>query len=188
MRQLACLRWNRCLLDRDVVGARAAAQFADITNDVCATRGINYRGKRHGQVIRHGKDEEMVPMEAVGCMLAGGWEGKMEILGKSERERKVRREQKGPRVRQRSVQQQQRDAAAQGRAWVKCTCTGCGAQVPVHVKWRKPLVMCKECRAKRRRRLLAAHAQSCANKALSPRMPAGGWPVGGGLPSLGKRR
>ena len=28
------------------------------------------------------KDEKMVSTEAVGCMLAGGREGKMEILGK----------------------------------------------------------------------------------------------------------
>jgi prolyl oligopeptidase len=32
-------------------------------------------------VVRDGKDEKMVPTEAVGCMLVGGWEGKMEILG-----------------------------------------------------------------------------------------------------------
>ena len=33
-------------------------------------------------VVRDGKDEKMVPTEAVGCMLAGGREGKMEILAK----------------------------------------------------------------------------------------------------------
>ncbi len=31
-------------------------------------------------VVRDGKDERMVPTEAVGCTVPGGWEGKMEIL------------------------------------------------------------------------------------------------------------
>ena len=31
-------------------------------------------------VAREGKDEKTAPTEAVGCMLAGGREGKMEIL------------------------------------------------------------------------------------------------------------
>jgi hypothetical protein len=31
-------------------------------------------------IVRDGSDEKMVPTEAVGSMLAGGWEGKMEIL------------------------------------------------------------------------------------------------------------
>ena len=31
-------------------------------------------------VVRDGKDEKTVPTEAVGCILPGGREGKMEIL------------------------------------------------------------------------------------------------------------
>jgi hypothetical protein len=34
-------------------------------------------------VVRDGKDEKMVPTEAVGCRLPGGWEGKMGILVKT---------------------------------------------------------------------------------------------------------
>ncbi len=33
-------------------------------------------------VVGDGKDEKVVPTEAVGCMLAGGREGQMEIPGK----------------------------------------------------------------------------------------------------------
>ncbi len=73
-----------------------------------------------------------------------------------------------------SVRQLQRDAAARGRRWVKCSCTGCGIEVPIHVEWRRPLVVCKECRARA--------------KALRSRMPIQGWRVAGGLPSLGRRR
>jgi hypothetical protein len=31
-------------------------------------------------IVRDGNDEKIVPTEAVESMLAGGWEGKMEIL------------------------------------------------------------------------------------------------------------
>jgi hypothetical protein len=31
-------------------------------------------------IVRDGNDEKIVPTEAVGSMLAGGWEGKMKIL------------------------------------------------------------------------------------------------------------
>jgi hypothetical protein len=87
-----------------------------------------------------------------------------------------------------SIQELQRNASAKGRKWVRATCTACPGEVLVHVEWQNPLVMCKKCRVRRRARLRRARGRSYAAKALRPRMPTEGWPVGGGLPGLGKRR
>lgn len=98
---------------------------------------------------------------------------------------------KQERIQERSVQQRQRDAAAQGKRWVKCPCTDCGTEVPVHVQWERPLVMCGGCRTKRRHRLDAVQDRINTRKALSgptTRMPTKGWGLSGGLPTLGKRR
>ena len=38
---------------------------------------------RAAGVVRDGQSEKTVPTEGVGCMLAGGREGKMEILAES---------------------------------------------------------------------------------------------------------
>lgn len=56
---------------------------------------------------------------------------------------------------ERSMRQLQRDAAANGRSWVRAGCTTCAAEVFIHVDWRRPLVMCKECRAKKQACLLS---------------------------------
>jgi phage FluMu protein Com len=87
-----------------------------------------------------------------------------------------------------STQSKQREAAALGKHWVEIPCTGCGANVPIHVEWRQPLPMCKECRMKRRLRLIAVRATKKAHKALRPHVPTEGSAIGGGLPGLGKRR
>jgi len=98
------------------------------------------------------------------------------------------REALHPKRSSKEVRRQQRDAAVQGKRWVVLPCALCGAEVPIHVDWRAPLILCKDCRAKRKEWLLTVHARSYAAKVLRPRMPTEGWVVGGGLPSLGKRR
>jgi hypothetical protein len=98
-------------------------------------------------------------------------------------ERRAKRVQREP-----SVEEQQRAAARLGKRWLKCTCTECGAAALVHVDWIAPLVMCKNCRRKREARFLSEEASDNVARAYHPRMPTAGRRVGGGLPSLGRRR
>ena len=46
-------------------------------------------------------------------------------------------------------------------------CTACGAEAPILVDWRDPLVMCKDCRAKRKQWFLTVHARNYDAVALS---------------------
>lgn len=86
------------------------------------------------------------------------------------------------------IWQLQRDAAAVGRKWVKTNCTVCAAEAYVHVEWRSPLVMCKECQVKRQARLRTVSLRNSSSKARRRKRPRRWSPVSGGLPSLGRRR
>jgi len=82
----------------------------------------------------------------------------------------------------------QKRIAEEGRKWVIVLCERCDTEVRIHVDWDRPLVLCRSCRLKRDHKLGEKRAQTATSKAFSPKMPKEGKPVGGGLPSLGKRR
>src|SRR5262245_57923586 len=104
----------------------------------------------------------------------------------AERRRQMADRQRRAAEHHRRVRRLQYDAIGQGRRWVKCPCFECGGEMTVHVEWRNPVLVCRMCRSADESTERVIYGSDAT--LVKSKLPTEGFPVSGGLPSLGRRR